>query len=161
MTHEDYINKVNDEEYPDDPTVPLPPNFANEAGNIENLLFLEGYYVQIASVALISSVAGAIRSNHFHRTDWHFMYVVEGRMDYFWRPHKKKTSKEPNPLNVKVFLGGEMMFTPPMVEHATYFKEPTKIITFSRNIRKHKGHEADLVRVKLIEVIDGRLETCV
>jgi hypothetical protein len=45
-----------------------------------------------------------------------------------------------------------MFFTPPLVEHAMFFPEPTTFITFAKNVRDHEHHEDDVVRVKLVEV---------
>ena len=27
---------------------------------------------------------GSVRANHYHLKDWHYMYVLEGKMDYFF-----------------------------------------------------------------------------
>ena len=49
-----------------------------------------------------------------------------------------------------VVSAGEMVFTPPMVEHAMKFLEDTVFLTMSRNSRNHDAYEDDLVRVELI-----------
>src|SRR5262245_15003734 len=67
--------------YPDQVEVPLDAPFLNENGKIQNLL-LERF----TSAALIHSVAGSVRANHFHKTDWHYSYVVSGMVWYYWRP---------------------------------------------------------------------------
>ena len=38
---------------------------------------------KIQNVSIITSNANVIRSNHYHKKDFHFMYVLEGKMDYF------------------------------------------------------------------------------
>jgi uncharacterized RmlC-like cupin family protein len=144
--HDQYLEDVALRRYPEDPEVPMPPGFSNEAGEIVNVLFARDLEIKITSVALIHSVAGAIRSNHFHKTDWHFMIVVGGEMHYYWRT--AGSSEEPR---LKVFKPGQLMFTPPFVEHATYFPVPTTILTLARNVRNHYEHENDLVRVPLIK----------
>lgn len=141
MTNREYTAAVERGEYPESPMVPIDPSFENEAGLIKNIL-LEKF----SSVAVISSVAGAIRSNHYHKTDWHYMYVLSGQMHYYYRP----VDMVGEPL-LKIFQEGDLMFTPPMMVHATFFPVDSCIITFARNIRDHAGHEADLVRFKLIE----------
>lgn len=150
MTNREYTAAVERGEYPDSPLVPVDPGFKNEAGLIQNLL-LEKF----SSVAVISSVGGSIRSNHYHKTDWHYMYVLSGEMHYYHRP----VDMIGHPL-LSVFLGGELMFTPPMTIHACYFPVDTVIMTFAKNIRDHAGHEADLVRVKLIEMDGARVKLC-
>jgi dTDP-4-dehydrorhamnose 3,5-epimerase-like enzyme len=144
MTNREYTAAVERGQFPEDIVVPIPPPFENDAGQIFNLL-LE----KITSVAIIESVADSIRSNHYHKTDWHYMYVLSGVMCYYWRPVGSK-----DPIKMNVFKKGQMMFTPPMVIHATYFPEPTTIITFAKNVRDHETHEADLVRSYLIRKDD-------
>ena len=48
-----------------------------------------------------------------------------------------------------------MMFTPPLVEHATLFTEETRLLVVSRYVRDSASHEADLVRVKLVSLDTG------
>ena len=46
---------------------------------------------------------------------------------------------------------GNMVFTPPLVEHCMKFPEDTLFLTLSRNPRDQKTYEADVVRVDLID----------
>lgn len=141
MTNRSYTAAVARGEYPENPQVPLDPGFRNDAGEIQNLL-LEG----CRSVAVITSRPDALRANHFHKTDWHYTYVMEGRLVYFWRP---EGSTEP-PFAMS-FQAGELFFTPPMVEHAMRFESQCRIMTFARNVRDHEHHEQDVVRVNLVK----------
>jgi hypothetical protein len=86
-----------------------------------------------------------MRANHYHKTDWHYAYVVSGKILYFERPVGSKEIPEP-----RVFLAREMFFTPPMREHVMVFPMETIFITMARNVRSHENHEADLVRVEFI-----------
>jgi oxalate decarboxylase/phosphoglucose isomerase-like protein (cupin superfamily) len=137
MTHDEYVARVMAGDYPDDPKVELPPDYKNKAGTIQNLLFAE-----TAGAALITSFDGAVRSNHYHKTDWHFMYVLDGVMEYYWRGVRSES-----PVYLCRVKPGEMVFTPPLVEHTTRFRGTTRLLVFSRNARKHDDHEADLVRI--------------
>ncbi len=97
------------------------------------------------SAVLISSTKGALRANHYHKTDWHYCYVVEGCIEYFHRP--TGSSALPQRLLVQ---RGEMVFTPPMVDHAMKFPEDTVFLTLSRNPRDHASYEADVVRIEMV-----------
>lgn len=143
MTHEEYVAAVLRGEYPADPLPPMPRFYESKAGMIQNLLFGE-----CKSVAVIHSRQGTFRSDHYHKTDWHFMYVVSGEMHYWWRAAGDE--RKPSRIDLPA---GAMVFTPPMVEHLTFFPVPTTIITMARNIRDHKGHESDIVRVHLNEAL--------
>ena len=97
------------------------------------------------SCVLITSKKGTIRANHYHKTDWHFCYVLKGDIEYYHRPvgHKEK------PKKMKI-TQGQLFFTPPMVEHAMVFKKDTIFLTLGGNSRKQKNYESDLVRIELI-----------
>jgi quercetin dioxygenase-like cupin family protein len=98
------------------------------------------------NILLISSKKGAVRSNHYHLTDWHYMYVLSGSFDYYYRP----TNSDEELLCVRVKAGG-IIFTPPMEDHATMFLEDCNLLAISLNPRDQKAYEADTRRVTLIE----------
>lgn len=123
--------------YPEDPVIPVVDSFVNDSGQISNLA-----WGAFASASFITSVAGSVRSNHYHETDFHFIYVVDGLMQYYWRqagsvatPKRKRCPP------------GTLIFTPPLVEHATFFPKATSVVTFNRRARDHESHESDLVRI--------------
>ena len=35
---------------------------------------------------LIDSKKGTLRANHYHKTDWHYCYVISGSIEYYHRP---------------------------------------------------------------------------
>ena len=39
----------------------------------------------VSNVSIIKCKANTIRSNHYHLTDWHLMYVLSGKIDYFFK----------------------------------------------------------------------------
>lgn len=99
---------------------------------------------KIENVSIINCTPGSIRSNHYHHEDFHFMYVLEGDFDYFF---KDIDSEEVGYLRVKA---GDTIFTPPKEIHACYFPSTTKLIVSSKNPRDQETYEADTVRVKFI-----------
>lgn len=141
IAHQRYVERVLGGEFPTDPLVPLPEAFRNEVGVIQNLVELGG----VRNVAVISSEAKSIRSNHYHRTDWHFLYVASGRLLYYARDVGAGGIPEP-----MVFSAGQMFFTPPMAEHAVCSVVPTVLVSLSRNPRDHDSHESDVVRVRFV-----------
>jgi len=140
MNHEQFTQAVDEGNFPGETLVPLPESFRNTNGSIQNLLLKP-----CTSIAAITSRKGAIRANHYHRTDWHYAYVASGKVLYFERDIGDKRIPVP-----RVFLPGDMFFTPPMREHAMLFGEDSLIFTFAKNVRSHEEHEADLVRVEFI-----------
>lgn len=140
MTNDEYTARVAAGDYPVTSYVPHEPAFSDTRGTITNLLL-----TPLNSVAILTSKRGTVRANHYHRTDWHYAYVISGRVAYFERD--VGAQKIPTPT---VFVPGQMFFTPPMREHAMVFAADTVIMTFARNVRSHDNHEADVVRVEFI-----------
>ena len=105
---------------------------------------------KVSNVSIITCNAGSIRSNHYHKNDFHFMFVLEGKIDYFY---KSLTSEEIKYLCV---LPGQNVFTPNKEIHATFFPVETKLIVSSGFPRDQATYENDTVRVKFID--DSNLE---
>jgi len=134
------IRQVTNEErakWPREVVVALEEAFADSRGAIQPLVDLP-----MESCVLISSKKGSVRANHYHRTDWHFCYVLSGSIEYHHRPHGSEA--KPEKVLVKT---GELFFTPPMVDHAMVFPEDTVFLTLGRNSRTQEVYEADVVRI--------------
>jgi quercetin dioxygenase-like cupin family protein len=138
--HDAYVALVEAGAYPDDPRVPMRPDwYVNDAGAIENVLFRPA-----GTTSIIRSKRGAIRANHYHKTDSHYLYVVSGEVRYYWR--KLGDTKR----NEASYGEGATFFTPPLVEHAVLFTKPTVLLQLAAHVRTKDEHEADLVRVQLL-----------
>ena len=137
-------NPVTEEEkerWPKEVIVPLPDPFVDARGAIQPLVDED-----MKSCVLISSKKGTVRANHYHKTDWHYCYVMMGKIEYYHRP----TGSETPPEKVMV-EAGQMFFTPPMVDHSMVFSEEAVFITWGRNSRLQEVYEADVVRIDPIE----------
>ena len=98
----------------------------------------------IKNVSLITCKSGTIRSNHYHKNDFHFIYVIRGEIDYFF---KNLTGEEMKYIKVRE---GESIFTPSKEWHATFFPINCELIVSSYLPRDQKTYEADTVREELI-----------
>ena len=98
---------------------------------------------KINNISIITSFSNSIRSNHFHKKDWHYMYVLEGAMEYFF-VNKNKI------FYIKLNKG-DLVFTPPGELHATYFPIKTVLVVASKNKRDQNTYEKDTVRKKFID----------
>lgn len=127
---------------PASPMVPLPAPFVDARGAIQTLV--EG---GIHSIQIISSKKDTVRANHYHKSDSHYMYVVSGSMNYYTRP---VGSKEP-PQSLLV-TAGQMVFTPPMLEHAVHYLEDSVFLNITSEPRDQSSYEEDLVRVELFKL---------
>ena len=101
---------------------------------------------KVSNVSIIKCNAHTIRSNHYHLTDWHLMYVLKGKINYFFR---KIDAEDVNYLEVNQ---GDNIFTPPMEIHATYFPIETTLIVSSLNPRDQKTYESDTIRVDFVNL---------
>jgi quercetin dioxygenase-like cupin family protein len=138
------IKPVTPEERASWPTsvkVPLEQAFTDARGSIQPLVDLD-----MKSCVLIESKKGTVRANHYHRTDWHFCYVLDGLIEYYHRPQGSNEAPQK-----EVIRKGELFFTPPLVEHAMVFAQDTLFLTLGRNSREQAVYEADVVRVPPIE----------
>ncbi|MDA0241507.1 MAG: cupin domain-containing protein [Proteobacteria bacterium] len=132
--------------WPKEPLVTLEKPFADARGRIQPLVDL-----MMESAVLIESTKGSLRANHYHKTDWHYCYVLSGCIEYFHRPTGSNT--KPECIIVKA---GQMVFTPPLVDHGMKFPEDTVFLTLSRNPRDQESYEADVVRIEMLST-DGTI----
>jgi oxalate decarboxylase/phosphoglucose isomerase-like protein (cupin superfamily) len=138
------INLDDETMWPKEGLVKLDDPHTDDRGYIQSLVNFP-----MKNISLISSKKGSVRSNHYHLTDWHYMYVLSGSFDYYFRP--SNSDEEIKCVRVKK---GEMIFTPPMEDHATVFLEDCDLLAMSRNPRDQESYEDDVRRVKLIEPVN-------
>lgn len=104
----------------------------------------------VMNVSIITCNPGAIRSNHYHLNDFHFMYVLKGQIDYFY-----KALDNDDVRYIKVGEG-DNIFTPAREIHATYFPVETRLVVSSKLPRDQESYERDTVRVPFLN--EGNLE---
>lgn len=121
----------------------IKPEFVDQRGGITRILDDENFAVH--SILYITSKAGTIRSNHYHKTDAHWCYLVSGKAEYSEKP-VSGGEIEHTPLEA-----GDMVFSDSMIIHAVRFTEDSVLLAFSRNPRNQECYEEDTVRVELIK----------
>ena len=124
----------------DNPIIEMEPAFADARGGIQPLVD-----EPMKSAVLISSKKGTVRANHFHKTDWHYCYVLSGKIDYYFR--RVGSKEQAKRVMIKP---GQLFFTPPMVDHAMVFAEDTTFLCLGRNSREQTSYEADIERIELV-----------
>lgn len=121
----------------------IKPFYKDKRGEMTYLL--DGT-IKINSVLLITSKKGSIRANHYHKKDSHSVYMLKGKMECFYRDLNKKNTVRKS-IMVKA---GDVVYTPPMEEHAMKFLEDSAFLALTTEKRSQKSYEKDLIRVKLI-----------
>lgn len=122
--------------FPNYPFVEFPQRFLDNRGEITNIA--DGV---IGDVAVIKSEIGAVRANHYHKTDWHITYIVSGSLKYSWISDEK--------INSVIVSPGQAVFTPVMVPHKMEFDEQSVMIAVARNSRTQDNYEADTIKVDI------------
>jgi dTDP-4-dehydrorhamnose 3,5-epimerase-like enzyme len=117
--------------------VPLPAPFNDDRGTIQNLVD-----TALGSALVILSKKGAVRANHYHKSDFHYSWLQSGKMIYAHRP---VGSAEPPAQWV---IGpGQLFHTPSMHEHVMHFLEDSVLFIVARNIRTSTDYESDTIRI--------------
>ena len=125
--------------YKDNPIVTLDKSFEDDRGAIHPIIDAD-----MKSCVIIYSKKGSIRANHFHKTDWRYCYVLDGQIEYHWRPTGESTDAQ-----TIIIEKGQCFFTPPLVDHAMIFTKDTTFLTLGRNPRDQKSYESDIERINL------------
>ena len=100
----------------------------------------------VQNVTFLSSNAKSIRSNHYHINDWHYIYILKGKIDYFYG----NIDCELDELKYMSLNEGECVFTPNNEFHTTFFPVDTEILVFNNQSRDQDTYENDLVRRDLV-----------
>lgn len=120
----------------------IQPEIIEDRGNITRILDVEE---PLHSVLYVTSKAGSTRSNHYHKQDTHYCYIISGKAEWYEQPVAGGAVEK------EIVGPGDMVKTPPMTIHAVKFLEDTVFLAFSTQPRNQEHYEDDTVRVKLIE----------
>jgi len=108
-------------------------------GRIADIFYKEN----IEHVAIIDSVAGALRGDHWHKHTEQHMLMTKGVMEYW---HKRVDSDEPAICGV--LYEGDIVTTPPNEIHALRMITDQQFIVFTTGRRGGKDYESDTFRVQ-------------
>lgn len=104
--------------------------------------------IPVRNVSIIKCVAGSIRSNHYHKKDGHFIYVLQGEIEYFCQAIRGNHPR--GPVRCHRVHAGDSIFTPPRELHSTFFPIATTLIVSSLLPRDQKNYEKDTIRISLL-----------
>ncbi len=136
MNNKEYVDKVNQEQYPEKIEVPLDFPFCDLRGVIQNI-----WLGTSGSITYIESNEGAVRANHKHSSDFHATFIISGKIQYLEFSDEGKTV-----ILDKIFSEKEMFFTRPGVYHRMVFLENTRMITVNNLVKSHDNYEKDIKR---------------
>ena len=128
-------------EYLNADLVNLKEKFGDNRGFIQPLCDLN-----MKSASLIYTKPDQWMANHYHKEDWHFIYVIKGEFEYYF----KKTNSDEK-IKKKIVKAGELLFTGPMIDHAMLYTMETELLVMSKNPRDQKTYEEDTVRIDFMD----------
>ena len=115
------------------------PSFVDERGEITNVID-----ARIQSVIMVTSKAGAIRGNHYHKQQVQYVYLMSGKFQFL-----TKDVASDGPIESVVIEAGDLVTTQPMVAHTMHFLEDSVFLAFGTTPREHEKYEEDTVRFTL------------
>lgn len=122
----------------------IKPEFVDKRGGITRLVDQDKLAIQ--AILRITSKKGTVRANHYHKKDYHYIYIESGSCRYSEKPANKKRAK----VETVILKPGDLVLTNPGIIHAMDFLKDTVFYAFSTEKREHKKYEEDTKRVKLI-----------
>lgn len=131
---------VNENKFLGKDLIELANKISDSRGYIQPLCDLN-----MKSASLIFTETNNWRANHYHKKDWHFIYVMQGQFEYYYR-----NTNSNEKIKKKIIKKGELLFTGNMVDHAMYYTEETIILVVSKNPRDQKTYEEDTVRINFM-----------
>lgn len=120
----------------------IKPEFTDERGDI--IKVLDDGKTIIKSVVLITCTKGAVRANHYHRKDTHYVYMLSGSMEY------TETEMDGSKREKIIVKKGDLVYTPSLKPHAMKFLEESAFLTLATQSRHQEAYENDIVKVKVI-----------
>lgn len=120
------------------------PEFVDERGGITRLVDQDEF--PLRSVLWITSKAGAVRANHYHKKDAHYVYCVSGKFRY----SEKNMDDPSSPLESVILEPGDLVLSRPGIAHSMEFLEDTVFMAFTTETRNQENYEEDTVRIKIV-----------
>lgn len=95
----------------------------------------------IEHVSLITSAAGSVRGNHFHRETHQWLYVLSGAL--------RAVVRAPGGAPVeRVIRAGDLLFAAPQEQHALEALEDSTMLALTRGPRGGREYESDTFRLE-------------
>ncbi len=116
--------------------VKVTPVWSDARGSITDLL----NDVPIRHVGLITSQAGTVRGNHFHRQADQYAYVIHGRVRYYEREPGQDVA-------ITDLEAGDLVYTQAGRAHTLQFLEDSFLLVLTTRSRAADGFEDDTIRL--------------
>ncbi len=122
--------------------VKIKPEFTDERGYISRIV--NDDKMGFRAVLYITGKKGAVRGNHYHKKDFHFVYCLSGKFRYSEKNMDKPASKKES----VILKPGDLVLSKPMTAHSMEFLEDSVFLAITTEAREQEKYESDLVRLK-------------
>lgn len=119
------------------------PEFEDERGYISRLINDDSK--QFTAVLYITSKKGTERGNHYHKSDYHYVYCLSGRFRY----SEKDMSKPDSKVESVILEPGDLVLSNAMIAHSMEFLEDSVFLAITTEHREQEKYEQDTVRIKI------------
>lgn len=119
------------------------PEFEDDRGYITRLVNDES--LKLKAVLYITSKSGTQRGNHYHKTDYHYVYCLSGKFKYSEKDMHDSNSR----VESVVLEPGDLVLSQPMIAHSMEFLEDTVFLAFTTEQREQGKYESDTVRINI------------
>ena len=119
--------------------------FIDERGGIARIVDQDKFPIRV--VLRITSKKGTIRSNHYHKSDYHYLYVESGKCEY----SEKDPAETSGKVESVILKPGDLVLSQPGIIHGVKFLEDTVFYAFTSERRQQDKYEKDIERINIIE----------
>lgn len=117
----------------------------DDRGTITDIFYKQPFeHITIIETPNASVEKPVIRGNHFHKISAQSIFMVSGRMRYWYRSVDESVSQY---IEIGPY---DLVSSPPLEIHALEILEPTTFIAFSNGLRGGDDYESDTYRVPSI-----------
>lgn len=121
------------------------PEFVDDRGGISRIIDQDKF--PIRAVLRITSKKGSARANHSHKTDYHYIYIENGKCEY----SEKDPSNPSGKVESVILEPGDIVLSKPGIIHGVKFLKDTILYAFTSERRGQAEYEKDIKRVKIVE----------
>ena len=94
-------------------------------------------------VGLITSCAGSVRGNHYHKRSTQYTYMISGKIQLVTKDARAKNTR----VKKVMMTAGDVAIIPPWTIHTYRAIANSAFIDCTSASRKKKGYEEDTMRV--------------
>lgn len=121
------------------------PEFIDDRGGITRIVDHDKFAIR--AILRITSKAGSIRSNHYHKHDYHYIFIESGKCEYSEKSAYDRKAK----VETVTLSPGDLVLSNPGIIHAVKFLQDTVLYAFTTEKRAQDYYEEDTERIEIVK----------